>query len=99
MIIDQKSLPIPFEEHQEIIKIFDKKIISQNNEEIKKIIITQNYNYTPIFKNPIKSLTMKIHSIKFLNENYTENFIELKEKEKEKFKEIKQKKRKNFANS
>ena len=92
MIIYQMNIPIPFNEQHEIIKIFDKKILSQNNEEIKKIIITQNYNYIPIFKNPIKSIKRKIHSIKFANENYTENFIELKEKEKEKFKEIKQKK-------
>ena len=92
MIIYQMSIPIPFKEPQEIIKVFDKIIIYQNNEEVKKIIITQNYNYIPIFKNPIKSIKRKIHTIKFSNENYTENFIELKEKEKEKFKEIRQKK-------
>ena len=36
MIIYQMSIPIPFNEQHEIIKIFDKKILSQNNEEIKK---------------------------------------------------------------
>ena len=51
-------------------------------------IITKNYNYIPIFRNPIKSIKRKIHSIKFSNENYTENFIELKEKKKEKFKQL-----------
>ena len=97
MIIYQMSIPIPFNKQQEIIKISYKKILSQNNEEVKKIIITQNYNYIPIFKNPIKSIKRKIHSIKFSNENYTENFIELKEKEK--FKEIKRKKAEEIRNS
>ena len=36
MIIYQISIPIPFNKQQEIIKIFNKKILSQNNEEIKK---------------------------------------------------------------
>ena len=45
MILYQMSIPIPFNEQQEIIKIFNKKIISQNKEELKKIIIiTQNPN-------------------------------------------------------
>ena len=96
MIIYQMSIPIPFNKQQEIIKISDKKIISKNNEEVKKII-TQNYNYIPIFKSPIKSIKRKIYSIKFSNENYTENFIELKEKEK--FKEIKRKKAEEIRNS
>ena len=84
------SIPIPFKEEHEQIQIYDKNSIISNNEEIYKI--TQNINYIPNFTKPIKIITRKIHEIKFYNENYTQNFIELKEKEKEKFKQINQKK-------
>ena len=90
MLIYQMNIPIPYREQYEQIELFDKTILTQNNEEIKKL--TQNNNYIPTFKNPIKKIKRKIHSIKFTNENYTENFNELKEKEKEKFKELKKRK-------
>ena len=88
ILIYQMSIPIPFKEEHEQITIYDKNIISQNKDGIYKI--TQNINYTPNFIKPIKIITRKIHDIKLNNENFTQNFIELKEKEK--FKQIKQKK-------
>ena len=86
MLIYQMRIPIPLKDIYEEIKIFDKYKLTQNNEEIKKI--TQNNNYIPILMNPTKSIKRKKHTIKLSDENYTENFNQLKEKEKEKFKEL-----------
>ena len=90
MLVYQMNSPIPLKGSYEEITIFDKNKLTLNNEEIKKI--TQNNNYIPILNNPLKTIKRKIHTIKLTNENYTQNFNELKEKEKERFKELKAKK-------
>ena len=90
MLIYQINIPIPIKNNFEETTIFDKNKLTQNKEEIKKI--TLNNNYIPILSNPSKIIKRKIYTIKLTNENYSENFNELKEKEKEKFKELKAKK-------
>ena len=90
MLIYQMNIPIPLKGSYEEITFFDKNKLTLNNEEIKKI--TQNNNYIPILTNPLKTIKRKIHTIKLTNENYTQNFNELKEKDKERFKELKEKK-------
>ena len=85
MLIYQMNIPIPLKGSYEEITFFDKNKLTLNNEEIKKI--TQNNNYIPILTNPLKTIKRKIHTIKLTNENYTQNFNELKEKDKERFKE------------
>ena len=89
MIILQMEIPIPMKEIYHSIKILDNNIIKWNLEQIHKI--TRGDKEIE-FKDPHKTKTKIIHSMKLIKEDYTQYFEQLKEQEKERFKELKKKK-------
>ena len=89
ILIFQTEIPIPLKEKYETKIILDKNLIQWNKE---KIIDITNDKNNPVFKDPKKLIKQIRHKIKFTNEDYSQDFEDIKEKEKQKFIELKKKK-------
>lgn len=88
IIIFNTTLPIPLKKEIKAITIIDQAITTRNHSEIYKLIES---NIIPTFQDPRKTRQINTHQLSMDNENYFQNFEQLKELNKQKFHELKNK--------